>query len=328
VHAALLTDFGEPSALVYGETPDPEPRAGEVIVELRACALNRRDTYLRKGTNPAYRFPLPLILGSDGAGVRRDSGDEVVIFPSLRWGEREQAPGPGYEILGGPTNGTYAELIAVPAENVYPKPARLSWPEAAAFPLAGLTAYRALFSRAGVRAGETVLVLGAGSGVSTFAVSLARQAGARVIVTSSSAEKIERSRELGAEAGVDYTAGDWVEEVRGLSGGEGVDVVVDSVGATWPDSLRCLRPGGRLVAFGATAGTSVELEVRPVYNGQFSMLGTTMGSARDFAGLLDAIDSGGWAPVVDSVRPLAEAAEAHARMDAAEHFGKLVLSVS
>jgi NADPH:quinone reductase-like Zn-dependent oxidoreductase len=328
VRAAVLTEFGDPSVLAYQEAPDPRPGAGEVVVELRACALNRRDTYLRRGTNPAQRFPLPLILGSDGAGVRRDTGEEVVVFPTLRWGDTEEAPAPGYEILGGPTDGTYAELIAVPAENVYPKPRRLSWQEAAAFPLAGLTAYRALFSRAGLRAGETVLVLGAGSGVSTFAVSLAHQAGARVIVTSSSAEKIERATALGAEAGVDYTAGEWAGEVRELTGGDGVDVVVDAAGATWPDSLRCLRPGGRLVVFGATAGAKVELEVRAVYFGQFSILGTTMGSARDFAGLLDAIDRGRWAPVVDSVRPLAEAAAAHARMEAGEHFGKLVLDIA
>jgi NADPH:quinone reductase-like Zn-dependent oxidoreductase len=327
MHAAVLTDFGDPSVLAYREVPDPEPRAGEVIVELKAAALNRRDTALRKGAIASQRFPLPLILGSDGAGVRRDTREEVVIFPSLFWGDREDAPGPGYEILGGPTDGTYAELIAVPAENVYPKPSRLSWHEAAAFPLAGLTAYRALFSRAGLRAGETVLVLGAGSGVSTFVVSLAHQAGARVLVTSSSGEKIERARELGAEAGVDYTDTGWTDEVRGLAGG-GVDVVVDSVGSTWPDSLRCLRPGGRLVVFGATAGASVELEVRPIYFGQVSILGTTMGSARDFAGLLTAIDVGGWAPVVDTVRPLAETAAAHARLEAGEHFGKLVLDIA
>jgi NADPH:quinone reductase-like Zn-dependent oxidoreductase len=324
VHAALLREFGAPDVLRYEEIPDPEPEPGEVVVELRAAALNRRDTFVRKGI---YEFPLPLVLGSDGAGVRRDTGEDVVILPSLRWGEREEAPGPDFQILGGPTNGTYAELVKAPAENVFPKPRRLSWEEAAAFPLAGLTAYRALFTRARVRDGETVLVLGAGSGVSTFALSLAHQAGARVFVTSSSAEKIERAKELGAEAGVDYTAGDWAEEVRGLAGGEGVDVVLDSVGATWPDSLRCLRKGGRAVVFGATAGTKVELEVRPVYFGQFSLLGTTMGTAREFAGLLDAIDRGSWAPVIDSVRPLAEAAAAHERLESGRHFGKLVLTV-
>jgi NADPH:quinone reductase-like Zn-dependent oxidoreductase len=216
----------------------------------------------------------------------------------------------------------------VPAENVFPKPRRFSWEEAAAFPLAGLTAYRALFTRARVQSGETVLVLGAGSGVTTFAVSLAVQAGARVFVTSSSAAKIERARELGAAAGVDYAAGDWVAEVRALTGGEGVDIVLDSVGATWPDSLRCLRKGGRAVVFGATAGTKVELEVRPVYFGQLSLLGTTMGSPQEFAGLLDAIERGTWVPVVDSVRPLAEAAAAHERLESGAHFGKLVLSVS
>lgn len=325
MQAVVLREFGAPAVLRLEEAPDPEPGAGEVVVELRAAALNRRDTGVRKG---AYGdFALPLVLGSDGAGVRRDSGEEVVIFPSLRWGDRDDAPGPDFEILGGPSDGTYAELVKVPAENVYPKPACLSWEQAAAFPLAGLTAYRALFTRARVREGESVLVLGAGSGVSTFAVSLAHQAGARVLVTSSSGEKIERSKELGAEAGVDYTAGDWVGAVRELTGGEGVDVVVDSVGSTWPDSLRCLRRGGRAVVFGATAGAKVELEVRPVYLGQLALLGTTMGNAREFAGLLDAIERGSWTPVIDSVRPLGQAAAAHERMEAGGHFGKLVLSV-
>lgn len=324
MHAAVLREFGPPSVLRFEELPDPEPGPGEVVVELRAAALNRRDTFVRKGT---YTFPLPLVPGSDGAGVRRDTGEEVVILPSLRWGDRDEAPGPDFEILGGPANGTYAEFVKVPAANVFPKPRRLSWEEAAAFALAGLTAYRALFTRACVSAGETVLVLGAGSGVSTFAVSLAHQAGARVLVTSSSAAKIDRAKELGAEAGVDYTAGDWAEEVRALTGGDGVDVVVDSVGVTWPDSLRCLRKGGRCVVFGATAGTKVELEVRPVYFGQLSLLGTTMGNAKEFAGLLGALEGGSWKPVIDSVRPLAEAAAAHERLESGAHFGKLVLAV-
>jgi NADPH:quinone reductase-like Zn-dependent oxidoreductase len=324
MQAIVLQEFGGPEVLRLAQHPDPVPGPGEVVVELRAAALNRRDRAVRSGTNP---FALPLIIGSDGAGIRRDTGEEVVVFPSLRWGDREEASGPRFEILGGPTDGTYAELVNVPVENVFPKPRRLSWEEAAAFPLAGLTAHRALFARAGLRAGETVLVLGAGSGVSTFAVMLASEAGARVLVTSSSAAKIVRAKELGAEAGVDYTAGDWVDEVRELTGGLGVDVVVDSVGATWPESLRCLRLGGRVVAFGSTAGMQAELEVRPFFLSHLSLLGTTMGSPRDFAALLDSIERGSWSPVIDSVRALDEAAAAHARLEAGDHFGKLLLTV-
>ncbi|HYM63163.1 MAG TPA: zinc-binding dehydrogenase [Gaiellaceae bacterium] len=323
MQAVRIHEYGAPSQLTYETVPEPAAGPGEVLVELRAAAVNRRDTLIRSGF---LQFELPLVLGSDGAGVRRDTGEEVVVLPGLRWGAREDAPGEGFGILGGPEDGTYAELVTVPAENAYPKPARLSWEEAAALPVAGLTAYRGLFTRARLEAGETVLVLGAGSGVATFAVSLARQAGANVLVTSSSAEKIERARELGADGGVDYTDADWPEAARELAGG-GVDVVVDSVGATWPDSLRCLRPGGRVVAFGATGGTTAELPVRPFYLAQLSLLGTTLGSPRDFERLLAAIEGGGWSPVVDSVRPLAEAVAAHERMEDGEHFGKLVLAV-
>ena len=315
----------EGARLSYEEVPDPEPGPGEVVVELKAAAVNRRDTYVRRNVN---NFELPLIPGSDGAGIRRDTGDEIVILPSLRWGPREDAPGPEFEILGGPTDGTYAELIKVPAENLYRKPRRLSWEEAASFPLAGLTAYRALFGRARLRGGETVLVLGAGSGVSTFAVSLACQEGLRVLVTSSSDEKLERAKELGAAGGANYTKGDWVAEIRSLAGGQGVDAAIDSVGSTWPDSLRCLRPGGRLVASGATGGQQAELEVRPFYFGQYSLLGTTMGSPRDFAGLLKLIgEHSRWRPTVAAVFGLEEAAGAHERMQRREHFGKLVLAI-
>jgi zinc-binding alcohol dehydrogenase/oxidoreductase len=326
VQAIVVREWGPPSVLRLAEHPDPSPGPGEIVVALRAAALNRRDTGVRKGFYGDY--PLPLVPGSDGAGIRRDTGEEVVVLPSLGWGDREDAPADGFRILGGPDDGTYAELVAVPGENVFPKPARLSFEEAAALPLAGLTAYRAVFTRGRVEAGETVLVLGAGSGVSTFAVSLAVQAGARVLVTSSSEEKLARTRELGADAGVDYTQGDWAEEVRALTGGRGVDVVVDSIGSTWADSLRCLRRGGRLVVFGATGGATVELPVRQVYLNQVSVLGTTMGSPREFAALLEAVARGGWRPVVDSVRPLAEAASAHERMEAGSHFGKLVLAVA
>ena len=331
MNAIQLTETGPPEVLTLSTVPDPEAGPGQVVVELRAAALNRRDVFLRKGVAPS---PLPVIPGSDGAGVVRSlgagaggvaEGDEVVIFPSLGWGGGEAAPQPGFRILGGPDDGTYAELIRIPAENVMPKPKRLSWEEAAALPLAGLTAWRALVSRAQVRPGESVLVLGIGGGVATFALHIARAAGARVIVTSSSDEKLAKAADLGASAGINYTADDWVDQVKAEAGG-GVDVVVDSVGSTWANSVNCLRPGGRLVVFGGTGGGKVEMMVRPVTAGQVSVLGTTMGSARDFAGLLAAVDNQTWVPVIDSVRPLADAASAHAREEAGEHFGKLVLT--
>jgi NADPH:quinone reductase-like Zn-dependent oxidoreductase len=207
-------------------------------------------------------------------------------------------------------------------ENVYRKPARFSWEEAAAFPLAALTAYRALFAVGRLQADETVLVLGAGSGVSTFAVQLAAQEGARVLVTSSSEEKIARAKELGAAGGVLYTEDGWAEAVGP------VDLVLDSVGTSWRDSVRALRKGGRVVAFGGTGGPEVTLDVRELYLSWKSIQTTTMGSARDFFSLLRMVNDSEWHPVVDSVRPLAEAEAAHERMKAAEHFGKLVLAVS
>jgi NADPH:quinone reductase-like Zn-dependent oxidoreductase len=320
MRAAVVREFGR---VEVGEHPDPEPGPDEVVVELRAAALNRRDTYVVWGTQP---HPLPVVPGSDGAGVRRDTGEEVVILPSLAWGEREDAPGPGFRILGGPDDGTFAELVKVPRGNVFPKPRRLSWEEAAALPLAGLTAWRALFARGRLRSDETVLVLGAGSGVSTFLVQLAATEGARVVVTSSSQEKIDRACELGAADGVLYTSPDWGAQACSLCGG-GVDVVVDSVGSTWPQSLACLRPGGRVVVFGSTGGQEATLAVRPFFLNQHSLLGTTMGSPHDFEGLLRAVDLGAWKPVIDSVRPLDEANAALERIRAGEQFGKVVLTV-
>ena len=253
----------EGAVLSYETVADPDPGPGEAIVELKAAAVNRRDLLVRQGV---YPFPLPLIPGSDGAGIRRDTGEEVVILPSLNWGPSEAAAGESFEILGGPRNGTYAQLIAIPAENLYPKPARLSWEEAAAFPLAALTAYRALFAVGRLTSEECVLVLGAGSGVSTFAVQLAAEFGARVLVTSSSQDKIDRAVELGAKGGFLYTEGDWAEAAREATGGRGVDLVLDSVGSTWPDSVRALgrgRPGRRLRRHGRHRGAAERAPVLP-----------------------------------------------------------------
>jgi len=318
MRAVRVHEGGE---LRYEEAPDPVAGPGEVLVELRAAAVNRRDLLVRNPPGPAYVFDLPLIPGSDGAGIRRDTGEEVVIYPGIGWGPLEDSAGPDWQILGGPDDGTYAELVKVPAENVFPKPARFSWDEAAAFPLAALTAYRALFEVGGLVDGESVLVLGAGSGVSTTAVALAAQAGCRVLVTSSSQEKIDRAKELGAEGGVLYTEEGWAEAVGP------VDVVLDSVGATWRESANALRRGGRLVVFGGTGGPEVTLDVRALYLNWKSIRGTTMGSRRDFEGLMRMVNAGSWRPVIDSVRPLEEAAAAHDRVEAGEHFGKLVLAV-
>jgi NADPH:quinone reductase-like Zn-dependent oxidoreductase len=321
MQAVRVHDGGE---LRFESVADPEPPPGWVVVELRTAGLNRRDLLVSKGV---YPFPLPLVPGSDGAGVRRDTGEEVVVLPGLHWGADDRAAGPDWEILGGPTDGTYAELVAVPEENVAPRPAGWSWEESGSFALAALTAYRALFTVGGLLEGETVLVLGAGSGVSTFAVQLAAQAGARVLVTSSSDEKIERAVSLGADRGFRYDDGDWPAAVREATGGGGAEVVLDSVGTTWPGSVRASARGGRIVVFGGTGGAEVTVPLREVYLEWRSLLGTTLGSPRDHAGLGRMLDDGSIRPVIDSVFPLAEAAAAQKHL-AGDHFGKLVLSVA
>ncbi len=320
MQAVRVHEGGE---LVHETVPDPVPAEGEVLVELRCAALNLRDSYVAKGV---YPFPLPLIPGSDGSGVRRDTGEEVVVYPGFGWPAGAAFPPAPIGILGGPRDGTYAELVALPVENLYPKPARLSWDEAAAFPLAALTAFRALFTRARLQPNETVLILGAGSGVSTFAIQLASQALARVAVTSSSDEKIDRARALGAEWGVNYaTTPDWPAAVKERGG---VDVVIDAIGSTWQQSLDCVRIGGRVVVFGATGGTDVALQVRPFYFEQRSLLGTMLGGPDDMAGLLRMVADGLWCPVIDSVRPLDQAPAALDRMVSGDQFGKLVLACS
>lgn len=322
MQAIPLERRGTPDVLRAREVADPVAGPGEVVVELRAAAVNRRDALLRAGAGPEYLLPLPFVLGSDGAGVRRDTGEEVMILPSLRWGPDESVAGPDFGILGGPSDGTYAELVAVPTENLFPKPAGFSWPEAAALPLASLTAYRGLLGLAGLRSGERLVILGTG-GVSVAALQLAAAVGAKVALTSSSPEKLEWARRQGAGCVVDRRASGWPAELKERFGA--ADVVLDSVGTTWPESIGLLRDGGRLVACGGTGGGATELDVRAVYLHQKQILGTKLGSPADFRGLLGLVEGSGLRPVVDSVRPLAEAGAAHARMESGAHLGKLVL---
>lgn len=330
--AIRLHQPGGPEQLRYEEVPTPTPGPGEILVQLKAAALNHRDVWIRMGMQMADG--LPLIPGSDGAGLVAEIGpgaghlkvgDAVVINPSLNWGDREDRPSSDFKILGGPDPGTYAEFVVVSAENVFPKPSPLSMEEAAAMPLASLTAWRAVITRGQVRPGDRVVILGIGGGVATFALQIARAAGAMVIATSSAQAKLQRARELGADVAINYTSEDWEKIVLKRTGG-GADVIIDSAGKeTWGKALRALRPGGRLVAFGGTTGRATEVDIRHVYWNQISILGTAMGSPREFAAMLQLYEAGRLKPVVDSVFPLRDAPAAHRRMDAGQQFGKIVL---
>lgn len=296
-------------------------------VDLVATSLNRREWWIRRGGSAA----LPAVLGSDGAGIVSAAGDgvdapavgdEVVIDPALDWGEDEDAPGPDFRILGVPDQGTYAERIVVAAHQVRPRPRGYTWLEAAALPLAGLTAWRAAVTHARAGPGRTILVPGAGGGVATFVVQIAAALGARVLVTTSSEEKLDRARSLGAEGGALYTDESWPEQVAP------VDAVVDSVGAAvWEGSLAALSPGGRLVCFADTVGEEGRVRLDELFNDQLRIQGTTMGSPREFDALLAHAAGAGWRPVIDSVYPLREIAAAHERLDAADRFGKVVLAI-
>ena len=335
--ASILRAPGPAENLKLENVQDPVAGPSEAVVRLKAAALNHRDVWIRSGTGAyAGGFKQRVILGSDGAGevVSVGSGgaaslvgQPVIINPSLDWGEADLAQGPNFRILGLPDDGTYAQMIRVPVANIHQKPAGLSFEEAAAIPLAALTAYRAVASRARVQKGETVLVTGIGGGVSTFALQIAAHLGARVLVTSGSDAKLARARELGAAGGANYRTQDWAREIVALSGG-GPDVVIDSVGGeTFAKCVEILKPGGRIASFGATTGAVKDFVLRNLFWKQATLLGTTMGSPREFAAMLELFGQGGLRPVVDKTFPLAEAAAAHRRMEEAGQFGKIVLSV-
>jgi NADPH:quinone reductase-like Zn-dependent oxidoreductase len=328
VRAVRIHEDGGPEVLVLEEAPDPVPGHGEILVRLRASALNHLDIWIRKGL-PSV--PKPRILGADGAGVVESLGDgvggfepgeRVVINPGI------EAGGGRIHVIGEHGDGTNAELIVVPASNVHPIPEGLSFEEAAAFPLVFETAYRMLVTRAGLREGEWVLAWGIGGGVSTAALAIAKALGARVLVTSSSDSKLERAGELGADATVNHATGDVKAAVQEATGGHGIDVVVENVGeATWATSLQVAAPGGRITVCGATTGPNPPAGLHRIWWKQLSILGSTMGTAEDFAGAYELVASGQARPVVDTVLPLNEIRAAHERLEAGEQLGKIVLTV-
>lgn len=319
--------------LVWKEVPNPTAGPGEAIVKIKTAALNRRDYWISIGKYAGVKYP--TILGSDGAGVVTEVGDgvdqswmnkEVVINPSQNWGDSEDFQGKDFKILGLPDNGTFAEYVKVSAEYLYEKPVYLTWEQAAAFPLAGLTAYRALAIKGKAKKGDTVLISGVGGGAGTFALQWAVALGCRVFVTSGSGEKIERARRLGALAGVNYKAQDWAQELLHLSGG--FDVIIDSaLGEGFAQFPDICKPGARIVFFGATAGDMPAINGRKIYWKQLQILGTTMGTAADFKAMLKLMSEHQIVPVVDEVFAMNTADEAVKKMASSPQFGKLVLKV-
>lgn len=334
MRAVVLRETGGPEVLKVEQVGEPVPGPGEVVVKLEAAALNKRDSWIRQGMYAG--ITLPVILGSDGAGEIVATGSDVddslegwrvVINPSLDWGGDARVQGPDFRILGLPDDGTYAEYVRVPASAIHTMPSSLSAEEAAAIPLAGLTAYRAVVTRGQAQVDEHVVITGVGGGVATMALQMARYAGARVTVTSGSEAKLARAQEFGAQGGVNYRDPSWVKALRELTDG-GPHLVIDGTGGTQLDQLLDLvRPGGRIVTYGATLGPVPNLQVRRIFWKQLTLMGTTMGTDHEFADMLKWFETGAVSPIVDCVYPLEEAAAAHARMDAAEQFGKVVLKL-
>lgn len=338
--AVIFKQHGGPEVLEHTETPNPNVRENEILVEVKACALNHLDVWARGGL-PGIEIPLPHILGNDIAGIVREVGslaswvklgDEVMLHPGVSCGHCAECLAGrdnlcrDYDILGYRRDGGYAELVAAPAVNVIPKPANLSWEEAAALPLVTVTAWHMLVTRAQVQPGEDVLIHAAGSGVGSIGIQVAKLRGARVIATASSDEKLQKARELGADEVVNYSGDDWPKEVKRLTDRRGVDVVFEHTGAaTWPGSIASLKSNGRLVTCGATSGYAAQTDLRMVFYKHITILGSFMGSKSELLEAMKFIEDGRIRAVVDQTLPLAEARRAHELIEDRAQFGKLVL---
>lgn len=337
--AAIFSEHGGPEVVHSENVPRPEPTFGEVLVRVEAAALNHLDLWVRRGL--PIETTLPHIGGSDIAGVVEEVGEgvtgmetglRVVVNPSLWCGHcrfcilGQESMCLEFRIIGEHTNGGFAEYVAIPAANVYPIPERMRFVDAAALPISYQTAWRAIVSRARVRPGEDVLVLGASGGTAIAAIQIALLSGARVFAVTSGADNVQRVRALGAAVVYDRDEVNWGRELYRDTGKRGVDVVVENVGeATWSQSIRALAKGGRLVTFGATTGHEGATDLRLVFWNQIEILGTTMASRAEFEAMLRSAFQGAFAPIIDSVLPLAEAAAAHERLERGGQFGKIVL---
>jgi len=340
--AVRFHEHGGLEKLRYEDVPEPQPGPGEVVVRVRACALNYLDLWERRGL-PGIQLPLPHISGSDVAGIVESTGpgvanckpgDKSIVCPGLSCMQCEfcylgkDNLCRSYSVLGYYSDGGYAELVKIPAVNVMPYPERLSFTDAAAVPLVFLTAWHMLVDRCGIQAGEDVLVLGAGSGVGSAAIQVAKFFHARVITTASSDMKLARARESGADHVIDLSKRKIRDEVKRITGKKGVDIVFEHIGAaTWVESLSSLAHHGRLVICGATTGYDVHLDLRHLFAKQISVMGSYMGARHELLKVLRLVEEGHLRPVVSSVFPLQDAAKAQAQMENREHFGKIVLLV-
>ncbi|MDF0644010.1 MAG: zinc-binding dehydrogenase [Nitrospira sp.] len=344
--AVVFREHGGPEKLSYEEMPEPQIGPDDVLIRVRACALNHLDIWIRQGS-PAYPMPLPHISGSDIAGeveavgghvdgVRADSikvGERVFLSPGIScWRCNECLAGRdnfcrSYTLIGAMAHGGYAEYVKVPIRNVLPIPGNLSFEQAAAFPLVSVTASHMLFSLAQLQLGETVLVMGAGSGVGSMAVQMAHLAGARVITTVGSEDKIQKAALLGAHAVIDHRREKVAERVKLLTEGRGVDVVIEHIGPeVWEQCLASLARGGRLITCGATTGAEVKLDLRYVYSRQFTIKGSYMGTRAELVKAAELVGQGKLKPVIDRTYPLKEARAAQEQLLSRKFFGKVVLS--
>ena len=313
------------------DVPKPVLEEGEVLVQIKAAALNHRDNWIRKGKYAGLKFP--ITLGSDGAGIVVETfneqdkhwlNKEVVINPGLNWGDHDNFQGSDFEILGLPSHGTFAQFVKIKASQLHLKPKHLSFEQAAAFPLAGLTAYRALFTKANLKANDKVLIAGVGGGAATFAMLWAIHSGAEVFVTSSSNDKIKQAINLGAKGGVNYQENDWALQIKELS--KGIDIIIDSaLGDGFSNHLKYTNPGARIVFFGATAGDLPPLNARIIFWKQIQILGTTMGNNKEFEAMVAFINKYQIIPVVDQVFDLTDGNLAFDAIENAKQFGKIIL---
>ncbi|HMZ26504.1 MAG TPA: zinc-binding dehydrogenase [Elusimicrobiota bacterium] len=342
MRAVWIDGHGGLDVLRVGERPRPVIGPDDVLVRVRACALNHLDIWVREGL-PGLKVDFPHILGSDAAGVIEEIGDNVrgwvvgqpvLAAPGLSCGTCVYCQGgddhlcDAYDILGQRSQGAYAEFVRVPAANLFPIPAPLTFEEAASLPLVFLTAWQMLVVNGDLRAGQTVLVHAGGSGVGIAAIQIAKAHGARVLTTVGSIEKAERAQALGADAVVFYRDTDFATRVQKETGGRGVDLVVEHIGqATFEKSLQCLTKGGRLLTCGATSGRQVQFDLRQLFGRNLTVRGSRMGRRDGLGAVLEGVRKGVLKPVVDWVFPLEDAASAHRRMEERLNFGKIVLSI-